>query len=872
MSKQRTIQAEFQINLFRKNTINSFDNQRGVYYNVNRELIEEISKTIYSLFVVNTAAAGIQQKNGIYITKYIPVSPFLIENMILAKGSMGCYQQGYKTGYLKWICMDFDCKDKTNPDVERLHEEIIVPVTEFLNRKGIHYLTEFSGRRGIHVWVIFDQIIGKELGFRILNEILQNIPIEQHADFGWGLDKFPATDSKKNNKVGKQVKFPLSTHRTGGMSYFYLSDFKYRNDLGTDAFFKEQFEILSNYQENSVKNTLEALGLNEQYSLSYSYKYRKYKVLDAIDLTLDEIWSVLTQTRVFSEIYSRMKRGQAIPQDWTVILGTLSPCDVNTDLLQAVFREFPNYDEEKTAKNLKQLKDRYYPASFGYLYYIYNLEIEEELDPEMTGFEYLCQHLGTSAQTTASMTVLNRVKGNVQFSIEDTINKEKEYLLYNDESPDIYIWNQLNLLKTVDRKEMQEVVEFAINNGNYKESVEPFRVFERQESEDKKRKLVSLSARDRVVTTHLALELCREYNQRWRSFSYRPSLTSRNDIFYAWYRSWSNYIDRVRTFLQVPFFDEFGIMFIDLKGFYDHIDFLAVYELLNKEISEKASNILKSLISYNDMLMTQINSGNRIGVPQGPAYARVIAEIYLNRILSVIEKQYENNIIILRYVDDITIICKPRFPYNTLFYELRDYLSRYGLPINTEKSQCYGKIRSLTKKQRMTLLHTDNFNYDLRNDPMDELLLASERRSRLVHYLEDHSFDIRSLGYIFGSKTMQEAKEWCFTYYSAQIIGSKIGRGSNFRRFYDYVFRHKEYLSTCLKMNLFELIPINSVNFSNFINTLYLVVQEQQIESQGFERIKNEYFVQIDTSMVSDNDRAVLESLKLIHLEDDDES
>ena len=144
-----------------------------------------------------------------------------------------------------------------------------------------------------------------------------------------------------------------------------------------------------------------------------------------------------------------MKRGQAIPQDWTVILGTLSPCDANVGLLYAVFSEFPNYDEEKTAHNLKQLKDRYYPASFGYLYYIYDLEIEEELDPEMTGFEYLCQHLGISAQTTASMTTSNRVKDNGQLSIEDTINKEKEYLLYNDESPDIYIWNQLNLLKMV---------------------------------------------------------------------------------------------------------------------------------------------------------------------------------------------------------------------------------------------------------------------------------------------------------------------------------------------------------------------------------------------------------------------------------------
>ena len=839
---------------------------------MNRELVEKISKRIYSLFVVNTAAAGIQQKNGAYITKYIPISPSLIEYMILAKGSMGCYQQGYKTGYLKWICLDFDCKDKTNPDVEKLHREVIVPVTRFLNEKGIHYLTEFSGRRGIHVWIVFDQIIDKALGFRILNEILNCIPTKELGESGWGLDKFPATDSKKGNKVGKQVKFPLSTHRAGGMSYFYHSDFKYRNDLGTDAFFKEQLEILCNYQENSVKNTMEVLGLSWEYSASYSYKYRRYKILDAIDITLDEIWGVLTKTRVFSEIYTRMKRGQAIPQDWTVILGTLSPCDANVGLLYAVFSEFPNYDEEKTAHNLKQLKDRYYPASFGYLYYIYDLEIEEELDPEMTGFEYLCQHLGISAQTTASMTTSNRVKDNGQLSIEDTINKEKEYLLYNDESPDIYIWNQLNLLKMVDRQEMQEVVDFAINNGSYKESVGAVRIFERQESEDKKRKLISLSARDRVITTHLALELCRDYNQRWRSFSYRPSLTSRNDIFYAWYRSWSNYIDRIRTFLQVPFFDEFGILFIDLKGFYDHLDFLAVYILLNKEISEKASNILKSLISYNDMLMTQINSGNRIGVPQGPAYARIIAEIYLNRIIKKKKKQYENEITILRYVDDITIICKPGFPCNELFYELRDYFSRYGLPINTEKSQCYGKIRSLSDKQRMTLLHTDDFNYDLRNDPMDELLLAAERRNRLVHYLEDHSFDIKSLGYIFGSKTMQEAKDWCFNYYSAQIIGSTIGRGSNFRRFYDYVFRNKEYLITCLTKKLFELIPINSVNFSNFIDTLYLVVQEHQIESQGFERIKNEYFPQIDTSVISDNDSAVLESLKLIHLEEDDES
>ena len=35
---------------------------------------------------------------------------------------------------------------------------------------GIRYLTEFSERRGIHVWIIFDKLLTKELGFRIVCE------------------------------------------------------------------------------------------------------------------------------------------------------------------------------------------------------------------------------------------------------------------------------------------------------------------------------------------------------------------------------------------------------------------------------------------------------------------------------------------------------------------------------------------------------------------------------------------------------------------------------------------------------------------------------------------------------------------------------
>lgn len=71
------------------------------------QLIGKIAQLEYSLFVVNSYATGIQQKDGRYITKYFPMSPFVIEQMLLRQGSMGCYQQGYRTNRIKWICGSF---------------------------------------------------------------------------------------------------------------------------------------------------------------------------------------------------------------------------------------------------------------------------------------------------------------------------------------------------------------------------------------------------------------------------------------------------------------------------------------------------------------------------------------------------------------------------------------------------------------------------------------------------------------------------------------------------------------------------------------------------------------------------------------------
>ena len=52
--------------------------------------------------------------------------------------------------------------------------------------------------------------------------------------------------------------------------------------------------------------------------------------------------------------------------------------------------------------------------------------------------------------------------------------------------------------------------------------------------------------------------------------------------------------------------------------------------------------------------MKELQNGHRIGVPQKPAYARIIAEMFLDQLLDRAFAQFEHGTFyVYRYVDDI---------------------------------------------------------------------------------------------------------------------------------------------------------------------------------------------------------------------------
>lgn len=832
------------------------------------QIIQNIAQLEYSLFVVNTYAAGIQQNDGRYITKYFPMSPFVLEYMILKHGSMGCYQQGYKTNRIKWICFDFDCQDKTDPDVYALYENCIAPFIYMLDEVGIRYLTEFSGRRGIHVWIIFNTLLTKELGFRMVCELEKRCwALSEIKDSeAWGLDRFPATDSSRNNIVGKQVKFPLSQHRSGARSYFFVGEFREKEDTESEQFLNEQLGIMKCYKPNDIVETARKLNMDISRSNIATLKYRKYYLFGKIEVTTDQVISILSETKLFAQIFTRMQQGLSMYQDWTVLLGTLYLCDSNALLVKDVFKRFPNYDEQKTSGNIEKLGGRYFPATFAYLYRIYGMDIENTLDENETSLHYLMRRCGLEQNLLIQIEKINEKKAVSDIGI--TVNKEKNYLRENDEIPDVSIWNRLCDLKQYDLQFYERLITSIVKGEESKHVPTGFKVFKRIESPEKTRMLVSLSAKDRVITTNLALRLCSLMKNTWKSFSYHISYTSQDYIFYYWYSSWGKFIDHIRVFTEIPFMDTYEVFYIDLKGFYDHIDFLAVFRTFENELNEEAKNIFIFLTEYNDKLMKELQNGRRIGVPQGPAYARIIAEMFLDRLLNKALCQFERKgFYVYRYVDDIVFFCRPDFDGRALYDELMRFIPSAGLPINLEKSRYFGSIYTLTDEEKSMLLHKDSFNYELNENEYTGTMLEEEKRNKLKGYLMNNPFNMGSLGYIFGKNTIIEAQIWCLENYRSDILGSYEGRGSNFRKFYEFLFQNERYVERVLDNQELFLIPLNSLNFSSFIHTLYYAVQERIILPEIFKRIKLEYLEALPNIELKKDDSVIVKALILINAE-----
>lgn len=831
------------------------------------KIIEQLAQKEYELFVVNTTAVAVQGRDGNYYTEYIPVTPFLLQNMLSQKGSLGCYQQKYRTNRIRWICFDFDCNEKENPDIQELYSICITPLIDFLTKNDIHYLQEFSGRRGIHIWILFEEMITKELGYDIVNTILNQIPeLKDGVDNEkWGLDRFPAARASSTNIVGKQVKFPLSWHQNGSRSYLFEGGFETRYDIESEEFYCDQYLIMQKVRLENAEELCHKLHMDEP--RQNQKLYVQYEVSEGFCMSPEQVISYLSEILVFRRIFERMRRGQQQEQDWFVLLGTLGRLDSDGEILLTILNRYPGYDESTTRENIRKHRKDYYPATFDYLYQIYNLEMEDTLEQEETGYEYLLRRAGMEKPKRIETEKSHIGDWRDSYSdLKKIIRKEKRYVVDNDEVIPVEIMNGLMRVSNYELYQYNNFLQKLRAGEMPFDEWKPmgYKTYLRKE-EDKTRILVSLGKSDRIITTAVMLDMCREWKHGWKSYSYQISYMSDNYLFHSWFSSWSRYIREIKCYLEIPFMDQNYVSYIDLKQCYDHVDLLNVYRQLEGKLNEKAKRYFEYLAYYNDELMKEIQGGSRVGVPQGPAYARVLAELYLDNIVEKVCTDMEKGEYrILRYVDDIVVFSRDEETAYKLYQALIAGFARASLPLNRNKTRFPQKIADIDHDYRNSLLHRSQFNYELVQNEYSGLLLEYERNDRINHFLETDTFQMDTLSYIYSCHSFEEAQYRCFYRFGGQIMESGIGRGRGFRKFYEFVLEREELVWQALQNQWFQNIPVDTVNFSNLIATMYYLIDEGRLSDRVVEVLLVYYLNEdFEFGALSEEDRIVVEAIMM---------
>lgn len=803
------------------------------------DILYRLARKLFNLFVANQNVIAMQMPDGNYIPQIINYDFTLFQQMLVKKSSLAVYQQKSFSSQIKWVCFDFDIlkNQEEKGSIEELANLMVNPLCKVLDTLNINYLVEFSGRRGIHVWIIFDSFFEKQLGYDLMDKILNEVNYEEKLFDIYAIDRFPATRYGKN-KFGKAVKLPLSAHKKNNNKQSY---FLTKSDLNSllikdinlskkEIDLQKQEEIIKGYKINNC-SLFKTLGIVEK-----KQTYQKYKTQRFYDIEIDfhKLVEKTSNSIVFLKLWDRVQNGCITHLDRLVLVGTFS--HFSNDLLMYIFSSQKNFDYEKTVSYIEKLKNNLYPITMFYLYDLYMENLEVDIDGDLTVVEFISKNLD-----------LNPIS--LPYSIDDSktithyiLEKEKNYFQYNDEIIEPYIFHSLNNMFNYDIERIENRASEIINGKiQWKdhEYLDTFYTYVRKEKKNgtvRERTLVSLTAIDRLLTTRLSYEFVNLLKWRFDSYSYNINFWSDEFLFFPFYSSWKKYVNDINLYLKFDIFDDFSIMKLDIESFYESIYMHSIndrlIEMINKKSKkerEKLRNIFDYLKSFNANLQKKINGITR-GVPQGPAYARILAEFFLSTLLNDFIEEYkirnDNAIIrLFRYVDDIFIIYKNINDGDLFLDEINNLFLSVGLNLNDEKTCNFGLIKNLSKGTKESFFDDIYKNYIIQS--LEDIDYLSEEDQFMVFKLFDkyvksnNEWNIKNANFILGDHIDTKLLVYYMSQNYYNILSSDVGRGSIFYKFYKIVLKDPKRVISFFKNSDYLKIPEQSLNFKVFLVTLY---------------------------------------------------
>ena len=518
-----------------------------------------------------------------------------------------------------------------------------------LSLKKEQVLFEDTGGRGYHIWIFFsEQIEG------IIAKRLYDI-IKSHIDFEF---EFFPKQAKLSSKIkfGNLIKLPLGKHQKyKRRSYFF--EFRY-NNINIVASFRNNFNLLKNTEKISKTFINQILEKYSYISNSNNYPISDFKPEDQYNRIIfkQDFDYLFEKCSALNSLKEKAKKGNLLNRKElfhlsNTILSVENGDNYLIDLLKKSFGS--KFSIENTTHEIISIKPLY-PASCqklidaGICKGFCHPEIERQSNdnllpnPNPTSFwlkpaiiveklneKELFDKLTDNSNIIRTYNKLKKYHKNEDVGFFD----EFDYQIF-EENLDI---NSRYLSKVLKEKKKIQFI------GYIKYEI-PKKVDENEMLQFRQMVYSNISDQIAIQTIFNILSPILEKDFQNSSCGYRVDPSSNDNIFQDWREYYPRFRNKVLNSLHnnnVKYY-----ICCDIEKFYDNIDHNILIEQLKKYITDNylfstAKEIIK-LYNYNDQEIST-------GLPQGPAYARVLANLYLNDFDKEIIKFSSGY---YRYVDD----------------------------------------------------------------------------------------------------------------------------------------------------------------------------------------------------------------------------